>query len=250
MANGEQPSPSFPTPARLVLTLGLHGSASTWVYNVARELMTAAFGADGVLACFANSPVELLRERGAIGRRVVCKTHGWPNLDVFADLAAARVVATVRDPRDAVVSLMERFGTAPEAAAHGIAQDCVHIVWCAAAGHPVLRYEDRFFDAPDAVAALARHLGFKATAADTARIFAAYRTEAVRAFAAGVPMLPATRLVDDGRVFQFDRVTQIHRRHIGDGRVGKWRERLAPALQVELSRLFAPFLARFGYAPA
>ena len=67
-------------PPRLVLTLGLHASASTWAYNVARELMTAAFGADSVAACYANRPDELLAEPRAPGRLVVCKTHGFPRL--------------------------------------------------------------------------------------------------------------------------------------------------------------------------
>ncbi len=237
--------PADPT---LVLTLGLHGSASTWAFNVARELMIAAFGADAVASCFANSPDELLAEPQVPGRRVVCKTHGFPRLDVFAHLTQARLLATVRDPRDAVLSLVERFGSAPEAVVRAIAQDCQHAAWCAAAGHLVLRYEDRFFDDPEAVTRVARHLGLDVAAPAQARIFAAWHTEQVRAFAAAVPGLPPERLVNDGRVFLFDRLTQVHRTHIGDARSGKWRERFDAPTRAQLSRLFAPFLARFGYA--
>lgn len=233
----------------LVLTVGVHGSASTWTYNVARELLAAAFGAEAIAVCFANTLDDLLAEPRALGRRVVCKTHGFPRLDVFAHVAQARLIATVRDPRDAVLSLMQRFGSPLEVAVRGLAQDCTYAAWCAAAGHPVLRYEDRFFEQPAAVQLIARHLGVAVSEADMARIFAAYRTDAVRALAASVPDLPAERLVSDGRTFQFDRVTQIHRTHIGDGRVGKWRERFDAAAQAELSRVFAPFLARFGYPP-
>lgn len=235
------------TPAHLVLTLGLHGSASTWTYNVARELMAAAFGTDAVAACFANRLEDLLAERATLGRRVVCKTHGFPALDVFAHLTQARVIATVRDPRDAVASLMQRFGSAAETAVRGVAQDCQHVAWCAAAGHPVLRYEDRFFDQPAALQAVARHLGLRVDDAAMARIFAAYGTEAVRAFAAAVPNLPPERLVNDGRVFLFDRLTQIHRTHIGDARVGKWRDAFDADTRRKLTDVFAPFLTRFGY---
>ena len=35
-----------PRAARTVITTGLHGSASTWVFNVALELMLAAVGED------------------------------------------------------------------------------------------------------------------------------------------------------------------------------------------------------------
>lgn len=232
---------------RVVLTLGIHGSASTWVFNVARELLAEALGADAVASCFANTCNELLAERAILGRHVVCKTHGWPGLDVFAHLTGATVALSVRDPRDAVVSLMRRFASPFDVCIRGIAQDCRYVLWCAEAGHPMLRYEDGFFDDPATVVTLARHLGVPAGDAATARIFATYGTQAVRAFAASVASLPADRLVGDGKDLLFDRVTQIHRTHIGDGRVGKWRDQLTAQQQADLTRLFAPFLDRFGY---
>ena len=235
-------------PPILTLTLGLRGSASTWAYNVARELLEAACGTEQVLACFANTQADLLGETRALGRRVVCKTHGFAGLDVLAHLAQARLVTSVRDPRDAVLSLVERFASPLDVAVRGVSETCQAAAWCAASGHLVLRYEDRFFDDPAAVGRLARHLGLAPDPAAEARIFAAWRTEQVRAFAATVAALPAERVVSDGRVFLFDKLTQIHRTHIGDGRVGKWRDRLDPATAGELTRLFAPFLARFGYA--
>jgi hypothetical protein len=69
----------------------------------------------------------------------------------------------------------------------------------------------------------------------------------VRAFAAAVPTLPPGRLAGDGKTLVFDNVTQIHRTHIGDGRVGKWRDHLTPQQQRALTRHFAPFFERFGY---
>ncbi|HET9018436.1 MAG TPA: hypothetical protein VFN46_02560, partial [Acetobacteraceae bacterium] len=196
------------TPPLLTLTLGLHGSASTWAYNVAREAMVAACGAEGVAACFAGTPADLLAETRAPGRRVVCKTHGFPGLDVLAHLTQARMVATVRDPRDAVVSLMERFASPLAVAVRGVAQDCQYAAWCAAGGQLVLRYEDRFFDDPASVARVAAHLGLALADADAVRIFANWRTERVRAFAASVAALPAERVVRAGGTYLFDRVTQ------------------------------------------
>jgi len=234
---------------RVVITLGLHGSASTWVFNVARELMVEAFGADAVLACFGGVGNEVLGERAVLGRHLVTKMHGTPNVDVFAYLTDARVLVSVRDPRDAVVSLMRRFGSQFEPCARAIAQDCQYALLCAEAGHPVLRYEDAFFEDPAMVARIACHLGVTVSNAAAARIFGAYRTDAVRTFAATVPSLPPERLASNGKDLLFDRVTQIHRTHIGDGRVGKWREVLAPEQQALFSRTCGPFLERFGYAP-
>ncbi len=240
--------PSRPSAPRVVITLGLHGSASTWVFNVARELMVEALGDAAVLACFGGVGNEVVGERAVLGRHLVTKMHGTPNVDVFAYLTDARVLISVRDPRDAVASLVHRFGSEFEPCARAIAQDCRYALLCAEAGHPVLRYEDGFFEQPATVARIAGHLGLTVSGAAVARIFSAYRTEAVRAFAATVPSLPPERLASNGPDLQFDRVTQIHRTHIGDGRVGKWRERFSPEQRALLARLFAPFLEPFGYA--
>lgn len=237
---------------RLVLAVGVRGSASTWAFNVARELMETALGAAAVMPCFANTPDDLAAAEAGGAACVVCKTHGVAGLDRLVRQDGARVIVTVRDPRDAVLSLIERFGTPPLIALRGVAESCNAVLGCVAPDcvaqpWPVLRYEDGFFERADTVALLARHLRLDVAAAEAARIFAGWRTEAVRAFAATVPTLPAERLVDDGATFCFDRLTQVHRAHIGDGRVGKWRERFAPQAQAELGRVFAPFLDRFRY---
>src|SRR5262249_21001694 len=145
-------------PPRVVMTLGLHGSASTWAFNVARELMISQFGADSIATFFAASPQALLAKPEILGRHVVCKTHGWPNLHVFTYLTSATVIVTVRDPRDCVLSLMERFDSPFTVAFRGIERDCQYVSACAAVGHPVLRYESRFFDKATTVRTLADHL--------------------------------------------------------------------------------------------
>jgi hypothetical protein len=236
-----------PLPSRVVVTMGLHGSASTWAFNVVRELMIAAFGADAVVSFFADSPATL-RAEAVIGRHAVCKTRGWANLEVFARRTFATVVVTVRDPRDCVFSLIERFGMTPAPAVQAIEDDCRYAAACIEAGHLVLRYEQRFFDDPRTVDRLASHLGVAVRPETTTVIFDRYRTEAVRAFAVAVPSLPADRLSGGGNPTLYDRVTHIHRTHIGDGRVGKWRERLDEHQRAELTGRFEPFLARLGYS--
>jgi hypothetical protein len=240
-------SPASRAP-RVVITMGLHGSASTWAFNVARELITTTVGADAVLSCFGAGPAALLAQEGILGRHLVCKTHGWPNLHVFAYLTSAVVIVTVRDPRDCVLSLMERFQESLSNSVAGITRDCLSATHCADAGYPVLLYEDRFFDDPATVQAIARHLGVEVSDAVADDIFNRYRTEEVRAFAAEVETLPSERLEGDGKPLLFDRVTHITRTHIGDGRVGKWRERFDPPHRAALARHFAAFLSRFGYS--
>jgi hypothetical protein len=230
----------LPSPPRLIITIGLHSSASTWVYNTVRELMIACHGGEQIAAIFAESVEEMIADRSLAGRHVVWKTHhGGPHWEVFAWLSRATVVLSVRDPRDAAVSLMQRFAVDAKLALQTIGQDCRCAMQCADAGHPVLRYEDHFFDDPATVGMLARLIGAEASADAQARIFKRYRTEAVHAV--------AERISGAAGSLQFDRLTQIHRGHIGNGRIGKWREYLPPAQQREATDYFAPFLKRFGY---
>jgi len=235
----DPPSPLQSSP-RLIITIGLHSSASTWVYNTVRELMIAWYGGEQIAAIFAESAEEMIADASLAGRHVVWKTHhGGPHWEVFAWLSRATAVLSVRDPRDAAVSLMRRFAVDAKPAVQAIGRDCRRAMQCADAGYAVLRYEDGFFDDPATVGALARLIGAQASAEAQACIFERYRTEAVRAV--------AERISGAVGGLPFDPVTQIHRGHIGDGRTGKWREYLPPAQQREATEYFTPFLKRFGY---
>jgi hypothetical protein len=208
-----------PPAARVIVTVGLHGSASTWAFNVARELMIAAFGADHVASFFADTPAGPLAEPASAGRHLVCKTHGWPNVQAFAAGVSAAVIITVRDPRDCVFSLMERFGSPIAAVLQVIACDCQHAIACADAGHPVLRHEDRFFEDRATVRMLARHLRVEVSDVVADAIFERYETAAGRA--ATVPSLPPERRSGDGKPLLFDPATQRQ----PDGMVGHSRMR-------------------------
>jgi hypothetical protein len=231
------------SPPRLIATIGLHGSASTWVFNVVRELMIAALGDQQVLAVYADKVADV---PDAAGRCLVVKSHhGSAGLDAWLATARARIFLSLRDPRDAAMSMAQRFDAPLNQAVHWIAADCARMMRLAAQGHVLLRYEDRFFADAAAPERLARALGLAPAPAVSAAIFARYRSEAVRAFSAAFADLPPGRVVSAGRIVM-DPVTQIHRTHIGDGRSGKWRDLPGP-VQAELTRFFRPFLDRWGY---
>ena len=243
-----QPAGLAPRP-RVVLTVGVHGSASTWVFNVVRELMGAAFGPDRVAACFAVNPDDITQAERMATQHLVVKTHGWPDLPAFATDHDAAVIVSVRDPRDAVLSVMQRFGDSLDACVSGVGRDCQCARACSDAGFDVLRYEDGFFNEPAAVRHIHTALGLTVAEAEMDRIFSDYRTDAVRAMAAGVASLPPERRRDLGRHGMLDRVTLITGTHIGDGSIGKWREAFDAEMRAKLTRFFAPFLFRFGYPP-
>jgi len=167
---------------RHVATIGLHGSASTWVFNAVRELLSCAFGAESVLAVYADEAHEL-PDGVALGQR-----HQ---------------------------------------------------------GHRLLRYEDRFFDDSRVLAQLSAQITPAVTPQTQSVLFERYRSESVREFAAALGSLPPARLIVSERM-KYDRLTHIHRGHIGDTRSGKWRE-LSPHQRAETTQLFEPFLRSFGY---
>jgi len=230
----------------VVATIGMHGSASTWVFNVVRELMIATAGEEKLCALYTENPKELPGEAKRAGKLLLVKSHQCSaEMDAWLAASSAMIVLSLRDPRDASMSMAQRFNARLEHAVRWVAQDCNRLVKLAAEGHALLRYEDRFFDHQASVARLAQLLGVQPDEALIRPIFDRYQTESVRRFASQLETLPRGRLVI-GAVSRLDRVTQIHGTHIGDARSGKWRDLPAP-VQTELTRVFRPFLERFGY---
>jgi hypothetical protein len=229
-------------------TIGLHGSASTWVFNVVRELMIAAAGEAQVVALYTEELDELPDEATRARRHLIIKSHhGSAALDAWLSAAQARIFLSIRDPRDACLSMSRRFHAPLERAVQWLADDCSRVMRLAEQSQPVLRYEDRFFENGVSVHRLANALGMALAPSVIEAIAARYRTEAVRSFAQALAELPAERLITAGTSHLVDRVTQIHGPHIGDARSGKWCELPAP-LQVALTRRFGAFLDRFDYS--
>jgi hypothetical protein len=233
-------------PPRLAATIGLHGSASTAVFNIVRELMEAALGASNVLAVYSETAAPLLNGAAA-SRHVVLKSHHpGEDVDALLWLAKAKVILSIRDPRDAALSMAARFNAPVAQALEWISEDCRHLLRHAEAGHMLLRYEDRFFEDRALPARLAGYLGLEVDTATCAAIAGRYSTEAVRAFAASLAALPAGRVIDNG-LNLVDTVTQIHSTHVRDARSGKWRDSYELVLWHSLTRPLEPFLTRFGY---
>jgi hypothetical protein len=159
---------------RVIATVGLHGSASTWVFNVVRELLIASVGEGNVLAVYAERPDELPDEvTRTLARHLVVKSHhGSAELDAWLAAAQAQLILSIRDPRDACLSMAQRFNARLDVAARWLANDCRRLLRLSAQDLPLLRYEDRFFEDPAAVGRLAEVLGVSVAPADLAAIAA------------------------------------------------------------------------------
>ncbi len=229
---------------------GMYASGSTWAYNVMRALV-AAQAPGPVQARFANAATDLAGIGDAAQAHVV-KTHDLPE-DAAALLFAAgpRIVATIRDPRDAVASLMTYQHYPFQLALDTIARSARFVTGVAERGEALLlRYESGFPDDPATIDRIAAHLGMRADPAGHARIFADYRRDAVERFIGGLESLPqAHHDARSGDVF--DPETQWHKHHAGrTGEVGRWRGTLAFGQPAAVERALADWMERHGYEKA
>jgi len=233
------------TSTKFFATIGLHRSASTWAFNVARKLLLADGPPRNALSFYADQVEEIPPEAATKARGLMKSHHGSPELDACLDARPTRLVLTLRDPRDAALSMAQRFQAPPRDTVVWLCNDCVRLARLRERPHLALRYEAWFFEAPETVFALAADLDVEAPPQAMQSIFTAYRADAVRAFAQSLAALPAERVDTAGR-FLVDRVTHIHAPHIGDGRSGKWKQ-LAPETRQALASALRPHLAAFGY---
>jgi hypothetical protein len=158
----------------LIATMGLHASASTWVFNVVRELLIAAVGEDAVGGLYADRRDQVPDAAARVGRHLVIKPHpGSAELDAWLAQHGARVLISVHDPRDAAVSMAQRFAAPLAHAVRWLVDDCNRLLRLPPCGSSLLRYEDRFFEDPASIEGLAYAPGLRPKPAIVAAIFAA-----------------------------------------------------------------------------
>ena len=132
---------------RIVVCFGLHSSGSTWMFNLIRKICCA----QGVAFTSSHQESEKDLPWDAFGSRLmVVKSYApAPSFRSFNVSSSEPTVITVRDPRDAVVSLMQRFpntvGKCFDDSLNTIVQSAQSLVALSQLGEiPVFRYEDGF----------------------------------------------------------------------------------------------------------
>jgi len=202
----------------------MYASASTWIFNVVRQTCLAD-PALPVQTDFVSEKIDLSTLENSAARHVL-KSHEIANEAVIAELAklTSRFIITIRDPRDAVTSLMVyhhyEFGRALTHVQKA-ARLCVRFAGDERA--MILTYESNFFDDPGTLDRIAGHLGLCLTGSDRDRIFASNRRSEVEKHIAGLDCLPgALRERNSGDLL--DPVTHWHSYHAGrDGEIGRWK---------------------------
>ena len=228
----------------------MYASGSTWTYNVMRAIAAADEPGRAVHGGFVNTLADVAALDASDDAIRVVKSHDLP-----ADAAAALrrlavgLCVTLRDPRDAVTSLMlyQRFpfDTALDWVGRS-ARFCEGM-----AGDPaalVLRFEAGFPDDPATLDRIAGAMCAGLAAADRESVFAQSRRAAVEAVIAGLPTSPTMRRDAQSGDLE-DPETQWHAHHAGrSGEVGRWRRMLSADQARTVQRELRGFMERFGYA--
>ena len=227
----------------------MFASGSTWLYNVALAVAAALDPPRPVEGRFVFRTVDALG-LSAPGIRHVVKAHqARDGVERLASTADA-ILVTVRDPRDAMVSLMRHQGFSFNRALLNVrlaAEACVLL-----GGLPqavTLHYEAGFIDDPRTIDGIAGHLGGRIAPDRRDRIFRDTRRPAIEALIARLEEQPTTIVDGDGDLY--DRASHWHRHHAGrDGVSGRWRQLLYPAQIRGIETSLGDWMALFGYRSA
>jgi hypothetical protein len=241
-------------PPSIVLCAGLKSSGSTWLYNVAIELCRANARARRnprrrVVPFYAET-VEQFPPGSERAGLLVVKTHiPSASLIFLTRFTGGTVFLTVREPRDSVASLMQRFGHRFEPCVKEVSAGAERMVELVRVARPlVMRYEDRFFERPETIPRIADRLGLPVEKATSDRIFRKLSAEQVRKTITALTSrgIFGTRPDPD----RFDPSTHWHPRHVGDGKTGKYAETLTAKMQRAVLESMREYCVVFGYETA
>ena len=227
----------------LVVTAGVQSSASTWVTNVAADLLSLR--GRPVRRTFADTLADVVCRAGV--RDLVAKSH-HPRRDLclLAATGAAKVIVSVRAPRDSAASIIQRFGRSARQAIADVTSSLAYLDALPADGPLVLRYEDRFFDREDTVGLIADHLELDVAPGRRREIARRYEADSVLKLISTIPSLPGEQTLR--RADSIEHVaTGFHTRHITDRRSNKFGEHLSASEAAFCEAVASHAMARYGY---
>ena len=222
--------------------VGMYGSASTWFFNLVRQISSSAQPKPVQSHFFSGA--GSLSALDALDQVHVVKTHEVRDAGTLAGLMlqADKILVTVRDPRDAVASLLTyHHYEFDRALAYVEASLDLCLEVSADPRADLLAYESAFFDEPATVGRVASHLGLALTPDQTQGIFAASRRAVIEQHIANLPRLPGV-LQNKASGDMLDPNTHWHSYHAGrTGEIGRWRQVLTPVQAEAAARRLAAY---------
>jgi hypothetical protein len=230
----------------IIWCVGVYASASTWTFNLVREMALATRPPGGVTPHFCAGAYDI-RRLDTPGLHIV-KTHEVHDPATAAALGAraTRLLITVRDPRDAVASMVAyQKHSFADALAHVQAALTLCVRLAPDPRALIYYYESGVHEQPATAASIAAHLGLSLPAAARDRIFDGLTRGRVEAYIATLPGRPGI-LQERASGDLLDPATHWHSHHAGrTGESGRWRQVLKPDQATQITRQLAG-LYKFG----
>jgi hypothetical protein len=220
----------------LVLTIGTQASASTWVFNVVRKIF--AIHRPWALSNMGEHGGTALTSLGRGTKDAVFKVHfldqAMANLLLLAD---SKVIVTHRDCRDVIVSNDQRFGMSHQDTIRSLSRTLTDILALPTDLQTLhLNYEDGFASKLQTVQEIADFIGLPIDGQQASLIHADLAPRVIKNKISEWMMAHPELAESD-----WDRTTQWHPNHLGDGLVGKWREQLPADISLAAVQSLAPF---------
>ena len=236
----------------LIWCPGMYASGSTWLFNAVLQVAAATRSGAPVFSYFIapGSASAFATPADAPSSIHVVKSH---EVDAAMERTlgedAKAIFVTVRDPHDAVHSVMtsmkREFASALDLVA-GSAELCARVAQIPRAR--LLRYESGFVDEQVTLDELAAACGGPWSALQREAIFAGTRRKAIEKFIAELPQRPGT-LWSPSKEDALDPVTHWHLYHAHrTGEIGRGRRDLAPQQVERIQSRLAGWMAEMGYA--
>jgi hypothetical protein len=232
---------------RGAICAGMYSSASTWVYNVVLELFdreaVPLYFDDVEMFALSEDLKEIVRRRG-----FVLKTHRPDEeLREFICKTSYPLILSVRDPRDAVASLMKRFDRSFEYALTYVASSAEALPLLCRHRRPViLMYEKGYTASGRTIEVLAAQLKLSPSPDKIKTIGQVLSPYNVRQ---QLEVWQRRGIFDlESGPDAFDPQTHWHPNHVGDGRSGKWREVLSPDQAEAVILATREYCKSFGYS--
>ncbi|MGE4483073.1 hypothetical protein [Acidocella sp.] len=224
----------------------MYASASTWLFNAARAVATELAPTTLYRSIYLETLWHL--SRLPTGQVIVKTHHLTPYLARFMEGNSARILISIRDPRDAVTSLMQHMGqNFPNALRQVERSACFCSRYAKRDKSFLFVYEANFTERPETFDLLAQAFDGVLSPAARQKLSLSSTRQAVEAQIARLESLPTSwRNPTNGDLV--DTETQWHIHHGGrTGAQGRWRNFLSDDAVREIEQRLAGFMAEFGY---
>lgn len=226
----------------------MYASGSTWLFNAAHAVAAELHPELQYQKAYLENLSGLTRLPP--GHVVVKSHHLSAGVARLVLARSGRILVSLRDPRDAVTSLMQHMGHDFVQALRQVERSALFCAHYAKHERATLFiYEQGFTEHPETFDRLAGCFGLTLPEIARETLFAAFRRHIIEAQIAKLKNAPTSwRNPVNGDLV--DTATQWHAHHAGrTGEPGRWRQFLSEANVQLIEMRLANFMATFGYGP-